>query len=413
MSDVQRTWARPESRLIRRNRGNKFVETLYRVLFPEVFTNEGLNTIDKINVSKCFEHGAFVFKDTGYELFNFLYGSGGEIKELKGRIIKSLSHLIPEYLTKQPAASDEWDTVHFVFFQPPEIINISATAPQWKNVIQYELPITPPIRYLCNPQCETGPSPPPPYCSTLNIGKKKHPKGVIKFYNFNIVYKRGRDRFIDGPYTYVKLESLSAISGIGRHISRQATLFSTKRKDQREAVKARRNSRCFKKSNSAYCYRAENYGYVPQENVISPDRYNEYHNSFPHIANSSSAIRQYNSPINIHSQARIYQLRTGHELFVPQEATHMVLTSLAPPPPPPPSPTAVPNRVPLQRQKTLTTEQWFEIQNSQDQEGGYYRQNPKRRKRKTRRKRQKRRKTRRNRRKRRGGKRMRSKKKSL
>ena len=65
MSDVQRTWVRPESRLIRRNRGNKFVESLYRVLFPEVFTNEGLHTIDKINASKCFEHGAFVFKDTG------------------------------------------------------------------------------------------------------------------------------------------------------------------------------------------------------------------------------------------------------------------------------------------------------------------------------------------------------------
>ena len=238
---------------------------------------------------------------------------------------------------------------------------------------------------------------------TLNIGKKKHPKGIIKFYNFNIEYKRGRDRFTDGPYTYVKLESLSAITGIGRHISRQATLFSTKRKDQRDAVKARRNSNCFKKSNSAYCYRAENYGYVPQENIISPDRYNEYHNSFPHIANFSTAIRQYNSPIHHNTQARIYQLRSGHELFVPQEATHMVLTSLLPPPPPPPppSPTAVPNRVPLQRQKTLTTEQWFENQNSQDQEGGYYRPKFKRRKRKTRRKRQKRRKTRRRRRNRR------------
>ena len=40
-----------------------------------------------------------------YELFNFLYGNGVEIKKLRGRIIKSLSHLIPEYLTKQPAAS--------------------------------------------------------------------------------------------------------------------------------------------------------------------------------------------------------------------------------------------------------------------------------------------------------------------
>ena len=386
MTNIQNpNWFRRDNRLKRRNRGSKFMHALYGILFPEIFNGDGLNTIEKINSSQCFEHGAFVLKDAEHELFNYLYGNKEEITILRGSIIKSLTHLIPSKLTNQTKAFEEWDHVDFIFFTPSNpngIIIISATAPRWGQVVQYELPINPPVKYICNPQCEGRGLDMPSYCQTLSIGKKKYPKGIIKFYNFTIRYRKGKTPpLIDGPYTYVKFESLSASTGVGsiRHISRRSLLSITKRTDQRIAEAARKSSDCFKKPNSAYCYRAEDYGYVAQENVTTPDTYNKHHNSFPHLENSEDAINQYNSPIHHISRKRIYQLRIGHELFIPQIITNSILTDLIP------QTDEIPIMPKLKRQDTLTAEQWLEANAARKQDGG----RPRRTRHKTRRRRPK------------------------
>ena len=390
MTDVQTPWVRPDARLIRRNRGNIFITTLYSQLFPEIFEGEGLNTIDAINRSQCFEHGAFVFKDGGHELFRYLYGNREDITTLHGTVTIPLTHLIPKNLITQPHMQHhEWDHIDFIFESPTEeegIVVVSASNPLWKPVVQYELSIVPPIKYVCNPYCENrGALATPPYCQTLNIGKKKYPKGIIKFYSFQIRYRAGRRAaLLMGPYTYVKFESLSAASMVGiiRHMHRIGQLFPTKRGDKVAASAKRTSSECFKKKNSAYCYRAENYGYMPLGSVTRPDTYNRDHNSFPRIAGGEAAINQYNSPIHQDSGRRIYQSRTGHELFVPQIVTNHILRALHVHPP-------------LERRNTLTREQWMEAHQLEGQGGG--RRSKRRRPRQTRRRRRRKKRTRRKR----------------
>ena len=400
MTDVQTPWVRPDVRLIRRNRGNIFITTLYSQLFPEIFADRGLTTIDAINRSQCFEHGAFVFEDYEQQLFRYLYGNRDDITVLRhGTITKPLTHIIPENLITQPHMQHhEWDFIDFIFESPTEeggIVVVSASNPLWKPVVQYELSIVPPIKYVCNPYCENrGVLATPSYCRTLNIGKKKYPKGIIKFYSFTIRYRVGRGApLLMGPYTYVKFESLSAATRVGiiRHLHRVGQLFMTKRGDKGEASAKRTSSQCFKKKNSAYCYRAENYGYMPLESVRRPDTYNRDHNSFPRIADNphdaadiDAALNQYNSPLHHASRRHIYQSRTGHELFVPQIVTNHILRALHVHPPL------------LERRNTLTREQWEEA-NPQSQGQGGGRRSKRRRPRRTRRRRRRKKRTRRKR----------------
>ena len=103
-------WARRKGRLERTinanqvqeqvpNFGHNFVLTMYRTLFPYISAdNRSLDEIHNADLlNNCFENGAFVFKDAGRVLFNYLInGSIDELGEMHAK-----THLMPREIWKK------------------------------------------------------------------------------------------------------------------------------------------------------------------------------------------------------------------------------------------------------------------------------------------------------------------------
>ena len=346
----KRQTERPE-RLERRNPsgfGHECVEAIYQILFPDILEDGGLDTATKMQTSNCFENGAFVFEDNDQSLFKILIGDNGtgtrtdnEYGKLEGRKTtrfssrKTLTHLIPAFLKKQGSKKD-WNNITFIFYGPNGTTTEVPPAPLG-NIVQYEREVAPAIKFLCNPQCRRDPL---PYCHELNIQHKPHGKGVMKFYSYSIHYRvSGRQApHKVGPYTYVKLESLPVSpqldifkQGAQRHKSRTIQKTLTRRRQNKAAVAALMRGHCLKVANSGYCYRAEDLGYIKAGRSWPRDSYNNAHNSFQNLSpDSITTIKNYtNSKVWFADKNRdIYKLRTGHELFVPQEMTARIIQQL-------------------------------------------------------------------------------------
>jgi hypothetical protein len=200
-----------------------------------------------------------------------------------------------------------------------------------------------------------------------------------------------------GPYTYLKLESFPASPeldpfgmGAKRHRKRwMEKMFSREGKDAKAKMK---QGECFKKKSKVYCYRAEDRGYVTN-NEINQTKLTKYNNERNFLSqdrlseSDKDAIRKYTHDSIIHHGIRrnIYKLRTGQELFVPQQLTNDIVRKLRH------SDDAVeiPQRPQLRREHTFTVKEW-----SEGQKGGGKRTRRRRtrKKRKTRRRRRKRKK---------------------
>jgi hypothetical protein len=333
--------------------GHECVETIYQTLFPGIQENGGLDTDEKMHASNCFENGAFVFEDNEQSLFKILIGDNdtgtrtdNEYGKLEGRKTtrfssrKTLTHLIPELLKKQ-GSKRGWVNIEFIFYGPNGETTTLSRANNFGNIKQYERGIYPPIAFICNPQCRVLKS--PIYCS--QIQQKPYGKGVIKFYSYSIRYvvSGRRASYTTGPYTYVKLESLPASpeldilkQGAARHRGRLWDKASNKRGEDKASVEAMKLGDCLRVRNSKYCYRAEDRGSL-FKNISTKQRikafklYNKNHNYFSNMSETSSnAIRNYTrTDIEFLGGTReIYPLRTGQELFVPQEMTTRIIQQL-------------------------------------------------------------------------------------
>jgi len=380
------------------NFGHECVEAIYQTLFPDIIKNGGLIKQDQREKSICFENGAFVFEDNNLSLFKILIGDKGtdtntdeEYGILKGLKLfprasrKHLTHLIPQILkNKQGTVKDGWGKITYIFYGPNDEKTEVYVASNLGNIVQYERDVYPKIKFLCNPQCRR-PAPLPPYCH--HIPQKKHGKGVIKFYSYSIRYTTPQVPPMEvGPYTYLKLESFPASPeldpfGVGakQHGKRwREKIFSRGRKDAKAAMI---KGECFKKKSQAYCYRAEDRGYVTN-NEINQTKLTKYNNERNFLSqdglsrDASNAIIKYTAAYVEHhgTQRYIYKLRTGQELFVPQQLTTYIVRELmhsydiynvhnvrplsgskddaaA-------SPTEIPPPPPLSRQKTPTIQDW-------------------------------------------------------
>ena len=126
--------------------------------------------------------------------------------------------------------------------------------------------------------------------------QKPYGKGVIKFYSYSIIYtvSARQQPYVVGPFTYVKLESLPASSqldilnkGTKRHTLRTLAKATSRRTQNKKAIKMLNQSNCLRVSNSAYCYRAEDRGYVKNLTPEQKKLYNQNHNSFVGISENS------------------------------------------------------------------------------------------------------------------------------
>lgn len=389
--------------------GHECVEAIYQTLFPEILNNGGLTELEQMEKSICFENGAFVFEDNNLSLFKILIGDKGtdtntdeEYGILKGRKLsrvtsrKPLTHLIPQILKdKQGTVKYGWRKITYIFYGPNDEKTEVYVASNLGNIVQYEREVDPPIKFLCNPQCRRA-DPLPPQCH--HLPQKKHGKGVIKFYSYSIRYTTPQVPTMEvGPYTYLKLESFPASPeldpfgmGAKRHRKRwMEKMFSREGKDAKAKMK---QGECFKKKSKVYCYRAEDRGYVTN-NEINQTKLTKYNNERNFLndkrlsESDKDAIRKYTAAYVEHhgTQRYIYKLRTGQELFVPQQLTNNIVRKLRH------SDDAVeiPQRPQLRREHTFTVKEW-----SEGQKGGGKRTRRRRtrKKRKTRRRRRKRKK---------------------
>ena len=312
-----------------------------------------MTTLAQIEKSICFENGAFVFEDNNLSLFKILIGDKGtdtntdeEYGILKGLKLfprasrKPLTHLIPQILKdKQGTVKYGWGKITYIFYGPNDEKTEVYVASNLGNIVQYERDVYPKIKFLCNPQCRRA-VPLPPQCRDLP--QKKQGKGVIKFYSYSIRYTTPQVPPMEvGPYTYLKLESFPASPeldpfGVGAKQHRKRwgeKIFSRERKDAKAAMI---KGECFKKKKSqAYCYRAEDRGYVTN-NEINQTKLTKYNNERNFLSqdglnrDASNAIIKYTHDSIIHHGARryIYKLRTGQELFVPQQLTNDIVQKL-------------------------------------------------------------------------------------
>lgn len=356
------------------NFGHNFVLTMYKTLFPYISAdNRSLDEEHNANLlNNCFENGAFVFKDTGRVLFNYLInGAENGLGKMHAK-----THLMPrEIWKKQENWRDDirrhYDNINFIFYggdgKETKVNMRKYTFGMGshfnnKDIKQYELKISPPIKYLCNPECDNA---------TLNlkycghgdykgaqngqrVGLKPGPgKKVIKFYCYGLEYiKRGKVILFEGPFTYIKLESkaLTRAAGgnllnIAHHAQRNKTKKSSMKEEGGESKIKMATGECWRKSNSRYCYRAEDYGWFntiqpnpkEEENIMA---FNQKHNYFPMeveaqelTPNDKREINEYALNTNRKTNADgrqldKYKLRTGFELYVPQTLTTRIYGNL-------------------------------------------------------------------------------------
>lgn len=365
-------WTRRKGRLERTrntnqvqvpNFGHNFVLIMYRTLFPYISAdNRSLDMEHNANLlNNCFENGAFVFKDAGRVLFNYLInGAENGLGKMHAK-----THLMPREIWKKQKnwrdnISRHYDNINFIFYGGDEK-ETKVNMRRWKyrmgshfnnkDIKQYELQISPPIKYLCNPECDNA---------TLNleycghgdykgaqngqrVGLKPGPgKKVIKFYCYSLEYiQRGRIVLSEGPFTYIKLESGALTAAAGGTNKSRARHFKRNIDKLTESAPSMTTGKCWRKSNSAYCYRAEDYGWIVEERLGGPSsrnikRFDASYNYFPETQLTEDArdeINNYtlntNLPIGADGrQLDKYKLRTGFELYVPQTLTTRIYDNL-------------------------------------------------------------------------------------
>jgi len=372
-------WTRRQGRLKRtrntnqvQNFGHNFVLTMYRTLFPYISAdNRSLDMEHNANLlNNCFENGAFVFKDAGRVLFDYLInGAENGLGKMHAK-----THLMPrEIWKKQKNWRDNirrhYDNINFIFYGgdgKETKVNMRkytfgmSSHFNNKDIKQYELKISPPIKYLCNPECDNaalnlkycGHGRYQGYDNGQRVGLKPGPgKKVIKFYCYSLEYiQRGRIVLSEGPFTYIKLESkaLTRAAGgnllnIAHHAQRNKTKKSSRGDEDPKARDQMAKGQCWRISNSPYCYRAEDYGEF-EFNTILPNKkpwndiksFNKNYNYFPEIMlteNDFDEINEYalNTNRMTNAQGRPldkYKLRTGFELYVPQTLTTRIYGNL-------------------------------------------------------------------------------------
>ena len=359
------------------NFGHNFVLTMYKTLFPYISAdNRSLDEEHNANLlNNCFENGAFVFKDEGRALFNYLMNGTQDVwSAKKPGDMHAKTHLIPRKIWKKQSQWRDnirrhYDDINFIFYGREEKkteVNMRkytfGMGSRFNNrdIKQYELKISPPIKYLCNPECDNsgngldycGHGKYQGYDNGQRVGLKPGPgKKVMKFYCYSLEYKKnGKVVLSEGPFTYIKLESkaLTRAAGgnllnIAHHFSRNKTKNSTRNKEGPKANRMMAEGKCWRKSNSPYCYRAEDYGEF-KFNTILPDskesknikNFNKIYNNFPRTELTEpdkSEINKYALNTNRMTDAQDrpldkYKLRTGFELYVPQTLTTRIYGNL-------------------------------------------------------------------------------------
>lgn len=273
----------------------KFIEIVYDsdIIFPqkEKRTNE------------CFLRGTFVFEDNDSIMF---------------KMLNNCEH-----------TQSFWKTTHSEVKKKDAIdASLHLKDNFWNNeknkkgflekLYQYEVKLEPPFVYSCNKECRVDS--PPTECSE----ELKDPKGVALLYHFRIKTTDKTD-VIERAYTFLKLEghyslslghTFSAIARYGFNKDGKPANLPSRREDCGEKCEFKGKSDC----------ETENKDATENKDICS--LYNEKNDY--HITNFK--IEAPEMAVNIDKSIDIYSthVRTGDELFVPQDITNALLISTDP-----------------------------------------------------------------------------------
>lgn len=284
----------------------KFIEIVYDsdIIFPqkEKRTNE------------CFLRGTFVFEDNDSNMFKMLYNcehtqsfwktTHSEVKK-KNTVDASLR--LEGTISMLPV-KESW-------------IDEKNKEGILKKLYQYEVKLEPPFEYSCNKECRVDS--PPTECSEA----LKDPKGVALLYHFRIKATEepkatDKPKVIERAYTFLKLEGHYSLS-LGHSVSAIARYGFNK--DGKPANLPSRREDCGQKcefKGKSFC---------DTENKDSCLLYNEKNDY--HITNFKEfKLAAPEMAVNIDKSIDIYSnhVRTGDELFVPQDITNALLISTDP-----------------------------------------------------------------------------------
>lgn len=271
-----------------------FIQNIYDsdIIFPE----------KERRTNECFLRGTFVFEDNDSKMFKMLYNckhtqsfwktTHSEVKK-KEAVDASLRL---KGTIKMRSVEEEWD-------------NVKNKKGFLEKLYQYEMPLEPPFEYSCNKECRA-------VSSTTECNEAlKDPKGVALLYHFKIKAING----IQHAYTFLKLEGHYSIS-IGHTVA--AFDRYVLKKDAKPADLPSRREDCGEK-----CY-FKGKPICDKENIDSCSIYTEH--SDYHIKQFKKAAPE--MAVNIDKSIDIYSnnVRTGDELFIPQDITNALLISTNP-----------------------------------------------------------------------------------
>lgn len=275
------------SDVIEKSNLRKFIEIVYDsdIIFPqkEKRTNE------------CFLRGTFVFEDNDSKMF---------------KMLNNCEH-----------TQSFWKTTHSEVKKKQNVIDASLRLKDnfWNNeknkkgflekLYQYEVKLEPPFEYSCNKECRVDS--PPTECSEA----LKDPKGVALLYHFRIK-ATDESNVIERAYTFLKLEGHYSLS-LGHTFSAFDRYIL--KKDAKPANLPSRREDCGEKCEFKYN------SICDRENKDSCSKHNEKNDY--HITNFKKAAEEMAE--NIDKSIDIYSkhVRTGDELFVPQDITNALLIS--------------------------------------------------------------------------------------
>jgi len=271
-----------------------FIQNIYDsdIIFPE----------KERRTNECFLRGTFVFEDNESKMFKMLYNCQHTQSfwktthsEVKNKIAVDAS-LRLKGTVKLQSVDEKWD----------EQKNKKGYI---EKLYQYEVIIDPPFEYSCNKECRLV-SP-----STDCPESLKDPKGVALLYHFRI-------KAIDGKqhaYTFLKLEGHYSLS-IGHTVSAFDRYIL--KKNAKPANLPSRREDCGEKCEFKGKRICNN------ENKDNCSEYNE-RNDY-HIIQFKKAAPD--MALSIDKSIDIYSknIRTGDELFVPQDITNALLISTDP-----------------------------------------------------------------------------------
>tara|TARA_B100000925_G_scaffold192921_1_gene145971 strand:- start:5230 stop:6183 length:954 start_codon:yes stop_codon:yes gene_type:complete len=271
-----------------------FVYHLYDsgILFPT-------NLLDK--QKQCFLRGTFVFEDNNSEVFKMLEKAGCN----KTQSFWKTTH-------SEVRHKDAVDASLRLKGRPKGV----KVEEKWKfdkdsknalkKFFQYEHKIDPAIVYLCDKLCRTAEK------NNTDICKEKariDPKEVLFMYHFMTKSKYGKPR----KYTLLKLEGHFSISA-------GHTLAAVKRyglgKEGKTAYKTTRREDCFKKNSCLF----------KDSQICDDDGCTVYNAGFDyHVYNFINNNKDKKNSIVDSIKFYYKHLRTGDELFIPQEITNILL----------------------------------------------------------------------------------------